>query len=164
MGTFCIPKLLSSWKIIKNTYTMGRPFIQVVSHSTWLHRILIYFLAFLPSFRVCVPLPTAAANWPRGLNFGMKLGHEYGSTYITYISVSKSIPLAVTAPPWAAGESNFFSLYRLAAGEPICGTSYFAWLNTWHMVKHWHMYHCSTTQFYVTFRKNFLQQTTQRLQ
>ncbi len=36
---------------------------------------------------MCVPLPTAAANGPRGLNFG-----------ITYISVSKSIPLAVTRP------------------------------------------------------------------
>ncbi len=35
------------------------------------------FPSFLPSFRMCVSLPTAAANGPRGLNFGMQMGLEY---------------------------------------------------------------------------------------
>ena len=32
------------------------------------------------------------------------------SMYITYISVSISAPLAVTGPPWAAGESYIFQV------------------------------------------------------
>ncbi len=38
------------------------------------------FPSFPSGFRMCVPLPTAAANGPRGLNFGMKMGLKYGLT------------------------------------------------------------------------------------
>ncbi len=53
-------------------------------------RIYIYFLAFLPSFLPSVTPSPAEANGPRG--------EVFLSMYITYISVSKSTPLAVTGP------------------------------------------------------------------
>ena len=53
--------------------------------------ILIYFLAFLP----CVLASPAAADGPTGMIFGMWV---CTSIFITYISVSKSTPLAVTGP------------------------------------------------------------------
>ena len=53
--------------------------------------IYIYFLAFW----VSVTASPATANGPRGLIFGVQMGL---SMYITYISVSKSTPLAMTGP------------------------------------------------------------------
>ncbi len=50
--------------------------------------ILIYFLAFLPSFLPYVTRSPAATNGPRG----------FLPMYITYILVSKSTPLAGTGP------------------------------------------------------------------
>ena len=58
-----------------------------LEHSNACAGILIYFLIFLPSFRASVTRSPAAANGPRGLNFGDSTGtmdHRYdGPNMIT---------------------------------------------------------------------------------
>ncbi len=84
----CMGDKQISWFTAIHIYVMDEIYYQRKYIWIWFMNkaarlILIYFLAFLP----CVSTSPATADGPTDLNFG-----------ITYISVSRSTPLAVTGP------------------------------------------------------------------
>ncbi len=80
----------------------------------FLGNILIIIFPSFPCFRMCVPLPTAAANGPRGLMRGVRL-HVYYihvGQYVHFIGSDRRL--------WAAGEYMDFWWHLFASLGPVC--------------------------------------------